>query len=130
MSGDDAVRLYPGVPYSYTASAGGTVFTAGACPLDADGKVVGGGDVAEQTRVTLENLFVALSEAGCALEDVVKTTVFVATTSQFDLLAVWDVVEEAFGSDGPPSTLVGVTVLGYSGQLVEIEAIACAPRSR
>jgi enamine deaminase RidA (YjgF/YER057c/UK114 family) len=127
MSGDDAARLYPGVPYSYTASAGGTVFTAGACPLDAEGNVIGRGDVAEQTRVTLENLFAALSEAGCGIEDVVKTTVYVATSDHAELLAAWEIVEEAFGSDGPPSTLLGVTLLGYSDQLVEVEAIAAAP---
>ena len=43
------------------------------------------------------------------------------------MLTVWAVVRDAFGSHDPPSTLVGVTVLGYSGQLVEIEAIAIAP---
>ena len=130
MADGDAVRLFPGVPYSYSAStAGDTVFTAGACPLDAGGKVVAEGDVAEQTRQTVTNLLGALSQAGCGPEDVVKTTIYVATTRQSDLTAAWDVVEEAFGSSGPPSTLVGVTVLGYNGQLVEIEAVAAGPRS-
>jgi enamine deaminase RidA (YjgF/YER057c/UK114 family) len=48
-------ELYDGVPYSYVAVAreGGTVFTAGACPLDADGGIVGAGDVGAQTRQTL-----------------------------------------------------------------------------
>jgi enamine deaminase RidA (YjgF/YER057c/UK114 family) len=128
MSGGDAVRLYPGVPYSYSAAApNGSVFTAGACPLDPDGNVVAPGNIPGQTRLTIENLFAALSEAGCGPEDVVKTTVYVATSEQSDLLAAWNVVEELFGSERPPSTLVGVTVLGYSGQLVEIEAVAAAP---
>ncbi len=130
MSGGDRVRLYSGVPYSYSASTpDGSVFTAGACPLDFEGKLVAAGDLVAQTELTLKNLFAALSEAGCGPEDVVKTTIYVATTSQTDLTAVWDVVEEAFGSSRPPSTLVGVTVLGYSGQLVEIEAVAAGPRS-
>jgi enamine deaminase RidA (YjgF/YER057c/UK114 family) len=75
-------ELYDGVPYSYVAVApgGATVFTAGACPLDADGAVVGGDDVAAQMRQTLDNLVVALRAADCGLEDVVKTTVYVATT--------------------------------------------------
>ena len=119
-------ELYDGVPYSYVAVApdGGTVFTAGACPLDADGGVVGPGDVAAQMRKTLDNLVVALRAAGCALEDVVKTTVYVASGDRADLVAAWDVVEAEFGSDGPPSTLLGVAALGFTGQLVEIEAVA------
>jgi enamine deaminase RidA (YjgF/YER057c/UK114 family) len=119
-------ELYEGVPYSYVAVApdGGTVFTAGACPLDADGAIVGPGDVAAQARQTLDNLIVALRAADCTLEDVVKTTVYVASSDQADLLAAWAVVESEFGTDGPPSTLLGVSVLGFTGQLVEIEAVA------
>ena len=119
-------ELYDGVPYSYVAVApeGGTVFTAGACPLDADGALVGPGDVAAQTRQTLDNLYVALRAADCGPEDVVKTTVYVASTDHADLLAAWAVVEAEFGGDGPPSTLLGVSVLGFTGQLVEIEAVA------
>jgi len=39
----------------------------------------------------------------------------------------WRLVEEVFGTQGPPSTLLGVTVLGWPGQLVEIEAVATRP---
>ncbi|GAA3271745.1 hypothetical protein AAU01_18730 [Paenarthrobacter aurescens] len=38
--------------------------------------------------------------------------------------AAWDVVRAAFGDHDVPSTLMGVTVLGYDHQLVEIEAVA------
>ena len=122
-------ELYDGVPYSYVAVApeGGTVFTAGACPLDADGGVVGAGDVAAQMRQTLDNLVVALRAAGCGLDNVVKTTVYVASSDHADLVAAWDVVEDKFGSNGPPSTLLGVAALGFTGQLVEIEAVALGP---
>jgi enamine deaminase RidA (YjgF/YER057c/UK114 family) len=122
-------ELYDGVPYSYVAVApeGGAVFTAGACPIDADGRVVGQGDVVAQTRCTLDNLLVALRAAGCSLEDVLKTTVYVASIDRSDLLAAWAVVESEFGGDGPPSTLLGVAALGFDGQLVEIEAVAAQP---
>ena len=125
-----ASALYAGVPYSYVAiaPAGGTVFTAGACPLDANGDVVGLGDLARQTRQALENLLVALDAAGCGPDDVVKTTVYVATTDDADLAVAWRLVEEVFGAQGPPSTLFGVAVLGWPGQLVEIEAMAAAQR--
>ena len=44
--------------------------------------------------------------------------------SQADLVTAWDVIHDAFGDHDAPSTLLGVTVLGYDHQLVEIEAIA------
>jgi enamine deaminase RidA (YjgF/YER057c/UK114 family) len=121
-----ASALYGGAPYSYAAiaPATGNVFTAGACPLDADGRVVGPGDVVAQTRQVLKNLLVALDSAGCRPHDVVKTTVYVATTDRSELATVWGVVEEVFGADGPPSTLLGVACLGWPEQLVEIEAVA------
>ena len=47
-----------------------------------------------------------------------------ASIQQADLVAAWEVVEAAFGDHDAPSTLLGVTVLGYRDQLVEIEAVA------
>lgn len=118
--------LFDGVPYAYAAVTGGerVVHTAGACPLDADGRTVAVGDVVGQARQVMANLVVALREAGAELSDVVKSTVYVATTHREDLTAVWDVVREAFGDHDAPSTLLGVTVLGWPDQLVEVEAVA------
>lgn len=113
-------------PYAYAAvtEPGRMVFTAGACPLDADGATVAVGDVAGQARQVMANLGTALAAAGAELTDVLKTTVYVATTERADLLTAWEVVHEAFGTHAAPSTLVGVTVLGYPDQLVEVEAVA------
>jgi enamine deaminase RidA (YjgF/YER057c/UK114 family) len=113
-------------PYAYAAvtDPGRMAFTAGACPLDADGTVVAVGDVAGQARQVMANLETALEGAGAGLCDVLKTTVYVATTERTDLVAAWDVVRAAFGDHDAPSTLVGVTVLGYPDQLVEVEAVA------
>jgi enamine deaminase RidA (YjgF/YER057c/UK114 family) len=113
-------------PYAYAAvtDPGRMIFTAGACPLDADGATVAVGDVAGQARHVMANLATALEAAGAGLVDVLKTTVYVATTERADLLAAWQVVREAFGEHEAPSTLVGVTVLGYADQLVEVEAVA------
>ena len=82
-------------PYAYAAVAHDVrrlVFTAGACPLDAAGATVAVGDVAGQAEQVMANLQVALRAAGAELTDVVKSTVFVATQQQADLLAAWDVV--------------------------------------
>jgi len=114
-------------PYAYAAVAEGAftlVLTAGACPLDADGSTVAAGDVARQAEQVMTNLEQALAGAGSNLTGVVKTTVYVATTSRSDLLTAWEVVQRRFGAHAPPSTLVGVTVLGYPDQLVEVEATA------
>ena len=122
--------LADGVPYAYAAVArGGTrlVFTAGACPLDAAGNVVAVGDIEGQAEQVMTNLELALHAAGARLDDVVKTTVYVATQRQEDLVAAWDVVRRRFGDHDPPSTLVGVAVLGYHDQLVEVEAVAAQP---
>jgi enamine deaminase RidA (YjgF/YER057c/UK114 family) len=121
--------LYGEVPYAYAAVAlaGATVFTAGACPLDPSGRVVAPGDLAAQAREALGNLITILQAAGCDADDVIKTTVFVASSQRADLVTAWREVEEVFGSDGPPSTLVGVTVLGWPEQLFEIEAVAALP---
>ncbi|QIX26155.1 RidA family protein [Nocardioides sp. JQ2195] len=127
-----AVRLIraPGLadtPYAYaaTAPAGARlVFLAGSCPIDEEGATVGVGDVAAQATRCVDNLVTALSVAGAGLDDVISTRVLVATTSRDDLVAAWEVVAAAFGDHDVPSTLLGVTVLGYADQLVEIEAVA------
>jgi enamine deaminase RidA (YjgF/YER057c/UK114 family) len=103
------------------------VFTAGACPLDAAGETVAPGDVAAQAEQVMQNLRIALLAAGADLGDVVKTTVYVATEERADLLTAWEVVKRHFGSHDAPSTLLGVAVLGYRDQLVEVEAVAAIP---
>jgi enamine deaminase RidA (YjgF/YER057c/UK114 family) len=124
--------LYQGAPYAYAATTPPTslVFTAGACPLDEQGRVVAPGDIPAQTRQSLANLRVALEACGAGLRDVVKTTVYVASSERGDLVAAWNEVASAFGGHDAPSTLLGVAMLGYSEQLVEIEAIAVSQRSQ
>ncbi len=120
--------LYKDVPYAYASVAplGSLIFTAGACPLDDRGEVVGAGDIRAQASLAVANLATALAESGATLADVLKTTVFVASVERADLVSAWEVVSAAFGAHDAPSTLLGVAVLGYPNQLVEIEAIAVA----
>ena len=103
---------------------GSLVFTAGACPLDDDGAIVAPGDIPTQARRVMENLVVALRASGAELTDVAKSTVYVASSRREDLVAAWDVVRAAFGEHDAPSTLLGVAMLGYPDQLVEVEAVA------
>lgn len=113
--------------YAYAATAPADarlVFLAGACPLDEHGTTTPVGDHAGQARQAFANLQTALADAGADVEDVISTRVLVASARRSDLVAAWDAVRSAFGEHDPPSTLVGVTVLGYPDQLVEIEAVA------
>ncbi|MGP9538039.1 RidA family protein [Brachybacterium sp. AOP43-C2-M15] len=113
--------------YAYAATAPANsrlIVLAGSCPLEADGSTHAPGDYAAQAAKCLENMTTALADAGARVEDVLSTRVSVATTDQRDLVTAWNVVRERFGKHDVPSTLVGVTVLGYDDQLVEIEAIA------
>jgi enamine deaminase RidA (YjgF/YER057c/UK114 family) len=127
----DVPGLYPKAPYHYATvvGPGDLVFAAGACPLDESGEVVDGPDIPLQMARAVNNLLSALREAGAGPEDVLKTTVYVVATTQDELVRAWSVVEAAFGDARPPSTLLGVSVLGYTGQLVEIEAVAVRRRS-
>ena len=113
--------------YAYAATAPAEarlIFLAGACPLNADGSTAAVGDYAGQAAKALENMRIALSDAGASLHDVISTRVLVASTDQADLVTAWEVVRDSFGDHDVPSTLMGVTVLGYKDQLVEIEAVA------
>jgi enamine deaminase RidA (YjgF/YER057c/UK114 family) len=107
-------------PYAYAAvtGPGQLVFTAGACPLDADGQTVAVGDIAGQAHQVMANLVIAPRASGAELTDVVKTTIYVASSEQADLGTAWRVVSGAFGSHDAPSTLLGVSCLGYDDQLV------------
>ncbi|MDF2667211.1 MAG: putative translation initiation inhibitor, yjgF family [Microbacterium sp.] len=113
--------------YAYAATAPAEarlIFLAGSCPLNADGSTAGVGDYAAQAASCIENLRTALAEAGAGITDVISTRVLVASWRQADLVTAWEVVRDAFGDHDVPSTLLGVTVLGYDDQLVEIEAVA------
>jgi enamine deaminase RidA (YjgF/YER057c/UK114 family) len=120
--------LFEGVPYDYgaVAPAEAILFTAGACPLDAEGNVVGRHDHVAQAGAALDNLIGALARFGARPQDLVKTTIYVVG-DHAALVAVWDVVAGRLAPLRPPSTLLGVAMLGYEGQLVEIEGIAAVP---
>lgn len=122
-----SASLSDAAEYAYAATAPADarlIFLAGACPLNADGTTAAAGDVAGQAAKAIENLRTALADAGATLHDVISTRVLVASSARADLVAAWEVVRDAFGEHDVPSTLLGVTVLGYDAQLVEVEAVA------
>lgn len=113
--------------YAYAATAPAEsrlIFLAGACPLNDDGSTAAVGDYAGQALKAVENMQAALAAAGACIKDVISTRVLVASARREDLVAAWEVVRDSFAGHDVPSTLMGVTVLGYKDQLVEIEAVA------
>src|SRR4051794_40960290 len=120
--------LFPDAPYTYATivPAGTLLFTAGACPIDELGVVVDLDDHEAQAGRALANLLATLAAAGAGPQDLVRTTVYVVG-GHADLVRVWQVVESGLAPHRPPSTLLGVTVLGYRDQLVEIDAVASLP---
>jgi enamine deaminase RidA (YjgF/YER057c/UK114 family) len=116
----------PGHAHLAVATGARLVVTAGAVPLDAEGHLVGAGDVRAQAQQTIDNLMRQLAAADATGADVLKTTVYVASTDRADLLAVWEVIQTSPIARAA-STLLGVALLGYTDQLVEIEAIAALP---
>ncbi|MFJ9770406.1 RidA family protein [Kitasatospora sp. NPDC101157] len=125
-----SARLTPAVDYAYAAvvdAPARSLWLAGACPLDEEGRTVAVGDYEGQTHQVMRNLITVLEEAGAGLTDIARTTVYVASSDQADLGKVWKVYREYLGEHDAPSTLLGVTVLGYSDQLVEVEAVAVLP---
>lgn len=108
-------------PYSQAIQVGNLVFASGQIPIDpATGNFVAGG-VREQARQSLTNVKAILDEAGLTLDNVVKTTVFLADMNDFaDVNAVY---AEFFAEPYPARSAVAVKTLP-KGALVEIEVIA------
>ena len=112
--------------YSNGVRVGDTVYVSGQVALDGRGNLVAPGDVVGQTRQALENIKAVLAAARATLDDVVKVTVYL--TDVDDRAKVNEVRKAYFGANRPASTLVEVSRLAIEGLLVEIEAIAVAPR--
>jgi len=98
------------------------VFVSGMTARGADGKVVGVGDVEEQTRQVCENIKTALEAAGGTLADVCRVDVYLRNIG--DRERVNKVRRQFFGAPPPASTLVEVSRLASPEYLVEISAIA------
>jgi len=111
--------------YSDAVRAGDTIFVSGQASVDAEGRLVGAGDVVAQTRQVLDNMKLALAAAGATLDDVVKVTVYL--THCADRPRVNEVRQAYFGANKPASTLIGISEFAIPGMLIEIEAIAVAP---
>jgi enamine deaminase RidA (YjgF/YER057c/UK114 family) len=110
------------IGFSRAVRIGNTIAVGGTAPIGADGKTVGIGDPAAQTRRCIEIIRIAIEKAGGTLENVIRTRVFL--TRQADWEAVGRAHGEAFGAIRPASTMAVVKALLDDAWLVEIEADA------
>jgi len=116
------------VPQTYThvvvATGSKLVFVAGQEPEDAQGNLVGPGDLAVQARQVFANLGRALAAGGARPDQVTKITIFVVNYRREQLSAIEEARVALFGDHRPADTVVGVEALSRPEYLIEVEAIA------
>ena len=98
------------------------VYISGQVAFDPEGNVVGGNDMAAQSRQVFENIRIILAEAGATMDDVVKITAFITDISRYAEYAV--ARAEAFPNNIPASSSVTTPALVVPDVLVEVEAVA------
>jgi len=113
------------VGYSRTVRAGDLVLVAGCTATGPDGAIVGGASVHEQAAQALRNIAAALELAGCGLEDVVRTRIYLTDIARWE--EAGRAHGEVFGDIRPVTTMVEVSALIDPRMLVEVEAEAYAP---
>jgi enamine deaminase RidA (YjgF/YER057c/UK114 family) len=115
-----------GFNYGILTSGGQMLFLAGQTALDREGKLEAEGDVVGQYRKVLANLKAVVVEAGGAMTDIVKMTIFVQNRDDYKahLKEIGAVHKEFFGSYYPATALLEVARFYDAGVLVEIEGIA------
>lgn len=103
-------------------SGGSLILVSGQVAWDAEGRVVGKGDIRAQARQAFENLKRVYAEGGATLADIIKMTIYL--TDLAHRRAVREVRSEYLGTHNPPSTTVVVSSLVEPDLLIEIDATA------
>jgi len=111
--------------YTHVVTVSGTgkmIFVAGQLARDANGNLVGKGDMRAQIQQVGENIKTGLEAAGATLADIVKTNTFVTNYEEYSKHG--DMRARYFGPATPTSTTVQISRLADPDAMVEIEAIA------
>jgi 2-iminobutanoate/2-iminopropanoate deaminase len=108
--------------YTDAVLAGGFLWISGMLPTDADGNLVGKGDVVAQTEQVFRNIEAVLTAAGLTFAQVARVTVYLRNVDDRPLIN--PVRRKYFGESRPASTLVEISRLAMDDALIEIEAVA------
>jgi enamine deaminase RidA (YjgF/YER057c/UK114 family) len=113
----------PGFSHVAVVSGQRLVFVAGQTAITPEFAVVGEGDLAAQTRASMESVGIALRAAGAGWDDVVRRTIYTVAQTEFEVItrAIEDVTGER---PHPPQTIIGVTGLALPQLMIEIEVTA------
>lgn len=115
--------------FSHVVSAEGKrlIFCSGQASQDKNGNVIGLNDLGEQIRKSMENIEIALAEAGSSLDDVCRLKLYIVNLNPDMLGTITQEMGKSFDVDNlPANTLIGVQSLADPAILVEIEATAIA----
>ncbi|MEW5983999.1 MAG: Rid family detoxifying hydrolase [Acidobacteriota bacterium] len=108
-------------PYSQAVRAGNLIFVSGQGPIDPATGALSAGDIGEQTRLVLRNIASILGAGGASMDQVVRTTVYLADMNDF--AAMNAAYAEAFSSPAPARTTIQAARLPRDMR-VEIDVIA------
>lgn len=108
-------------PYSQAIEANGLIFISGQLPIDPATGQMAPADTKLQTEASIKNIEAILKSEGLTLENVLKTTVFMADLGQF---AQMNEVYAKFFSQNPPARAAVEVKALPKAALVEIEAVA------
>jgi len=120
-----APPMKPHYSNSVRTESGPLLFIAGQVALDADGNLVGEGDIRAQATQVIENIKAIVEANGGALADIAQVTVYVRDIKAFNSIS--DIRARYFPADGPASAIVEVSALAWPEFLLEIAAVAALP---
>ena len=115
--------MKPLAAYHQVVRKGSTVAVAGMIGMDADGNVVGEGDIVAQTRKSLENMKACLEAVGATMNDVIKTTIYLTDLTNYNGM---NVAYDEFLGEVAPARATVLVKLALPSLLVEIDAFAIA----
>lgn len=112
-----------------TQGSGKTIYIGGQDAIDAEGNIVGKGDIAAQTGQAMKNVQTVLKACGATFNDLVKLNIYVVNGQ--DITKGFEASREFFKNvtDQPIVTVVMVPALGHPDFLLEIDGIAFIPET-
>jgi len=120
-----APPLKPHYSNSIRTESGPLLFVSGQVALDADGELIGKGDLRAQATQVLENIKAIIQANGGTMTDIAQVTVYVRDIEAFNSIS--DIRESYFPTDGPASAIVEVSALAWPEFLIEIAAVVVLP---